>query len=248
MLFTWHFYNKVVLLAFHTSVKCDIAVFRGGDSFVVIVLVAGWAVSGDIVEMCSLWIRSLSRILEHSHKIYQTMAWVLLWCLSGILDVCLEALFVCYKEEWSHESLFWIWNLKGFAANEGVHIIIPFALSVPVEERSEVSSRAEFYVRKSTFLEPRRPSSQTLSRQPISIFVKPCFRKTISQLKKEGDRKDIENVHRCGKVTPLIEIMREEITLSIPNLPQETIFPSIVYCKSHQSYRVVKSGKKLHWK
>ena len=174
------------------------------------------------------------------------MAWVLLWCLSGILDVCLEALFVCYKEEWSHESLFWIWNLKGFAANEGVHIIIPFALSVPVEERSEVSSRAEFYVRKSTFLEPRRPSSQTLSRQPISIFVKPCFRKTISQLKKEGDRIDIENVHRCGKVTPLIETMREEITLSIPNLPQETIFPSIVYCKSHQSYRVVKSGKKLH--
>ena len=188
------------------------------------------------------------------------MAWVLLWCLSGILDVCLEALFVCYKEEWSHESLFWIWNLKGFAANEGVHIIIPFALSVPVEERSEVSSRAEFYVRKSTFLEPRRPSSQTLSRQPISIFVKPCFGKTISQLKKEGDRIDmpedtcfrsprpspIENIHRCGKISPMIETRREEITLSIPNLPQENIFPSIVYCKSHQSYRVVKSGKKLH--
>ena len=39
MLFTWHFYNKVVLVAFHNSVKGDIAVFRGGDFFVVFVLV-----------------------------------------------------------------------------------------------------------------------------------------------------------------------------------------------------------------
>ena len=46
-------------------------------------------------------------------------------------DICLQVLFISHKEEWGSETIFWIWNIKGFVANEGLHIFIPFILSVP---------------------------------------------------------------------------------------------------------------------
>ena len=98
----------------------------------------------------------------------QTMAWVLLWCISGILedlDICLQAVFIQFKEEWSSETLFWIWNIKGFSGNGGPLIFIPLALSVPTDSKN--SSRIGFYVHKPPILVPRS-IGQALSKQ---IFV-----------------------------------------------------------------------------
>ena len=75
------------------------------------------------------------------------MAWVLLWCLSGVADISLETIFIRYKEEWSRDTLFWIWNIKGFLANEGFHMLIPLALSIPSEQGSEnLKNNADFSI------------------------------------------------------------------------------------------------------
>ena len=103
----------------------------------------------------------------------QTMAWVVLWCLSGIADICLQALFIRYQDQWSRETLFWVWNVKGFVANEGFHILIPFALTVPPDGGgSENSSSTGFYVHKPSILVPRRPAGQAFWKPPKLIFVK----------------------------------------------------------------------------
>ena len=102
----------------------------------------------------------------------QTMAWVVLWCLSGIADICLQALFVIYQEQWSSETLFWIWNTKGFVNFEGLHILIPFTLSVPPDGGSENSSSTGFYVHKPSILVPRRPAGEAFWKPAKLIFVK----------------------------------------------------------------------------
>ena len=102
----------------------------------------------------------------------QTMAWVLLWCVSGIVDIVLQAVFIFYQKEWSSETIFWIWNLKGAAFNEVFHILIPFALSVPADDNSENSPSKDFFVKKRSVLEPRRPFESTPRTLPLKIFVR----------------------------------------------------------------------------
>ena len=186
----------------------------------------------------------------------QTMAWVVLWCCSGIADICLQVghssfvckfghiiclqeIFIRYREQWSSQTLFWIWNVKGFAVNEGLHILIPFALKVPTDGCSENSSRIGFYVQKPSVLVPRRPIRQDSK----LVFVQE-YAGEPSQLSKKK-KKDIcpkrsnrDNVLPKQEI-PLIETQQEEIILSIPNLHNENKFPSILYCKVHQSYRWV---------
>ena len=171
----------------------------------------------------------------------QTMAWVVLWCLSGIADICLQALFIRYQEQWSSETLFWIWNVKGFVANEGFHIFIPFALSVPTDQGSKSSSSTSFYVRKPSVLVPRRPfleppkliCVQEYAGEPSGLNK--TKKKYNFELQKEVCMKELPK-----KEIPLIEAEKEEIVMSVPNLRQEHEFPSILYCKVHQSYRIVR--------
>ena len=167
----------------------------------------------------------------------QTLAWVLLWCLSGIVDIGLQVVFIFYKEEWTSETIFWIWNIKGAASNELFHMLIPFALSVPTDEGSEDSS--DFYVQKPSVLVPRRPCEKALWKPGKRILVQEYVRTSAPPKKKE------ENSERCPKemqmenVPPLIETETEEMILSIPNLRQKSAFPCILYCKVHQSQRIV---------
>ena len=187
----------------------------------------------------------------------QTMAWVLLWCVSGIVDICLQALFIFYKEEWSSETIFWIWNIKGAAWNEVFHILIPFALSVPTDvisdEDSENSSGVDVYpfpVPRGPLvprrpLMPRRPCENAFWKSPERIFVQAAPTK---KKKKEGYSDPLKEI--CPKESykdkvlarnelPLIDPQNKEIILSIPNLHEKNAFPCILYCKVHQSYRIV---------
>ena len=171
----------------------------------------------------------------------QTMAWVLLWCVSGIVDIVLQAVFIFYQKEWSSETIFWIWNLKGAAFNEVFHILIPFALSVPADDNSENSPSNDFFVRKRSVLEPRRPFESTPPTLPLKIFV------GQSAPKKESDppRATFLNVaykaniiHKKVELPP-IDAQKEDIILSIPNLHQKDTAPCIVYCKVHQNHMIV---------
>ena len=174
----------------------------------------------------------------------QTMAWVVLWCLSGIADICLQALFIHHKDQWSRETLFWIWNAKGFLANEGLHILIPFALSVPTDGGSKTSSSTGFYVRKPSVLVPRRPTGQAFWKPPKLICVQEYAGEPsrLNETKKKDNfepQKEVCTNELPKKEIPLIEAEKGEIIMSVPNLRQEHEFPSILYCKVHQSQRIV---------
>ena len=190
---------------------------------------------------CPLGRRScIGRYRRNVLTLKQTVAWVLLWCLSGIVDISLQAVFIFYKEEWTSETIFWIWNIKGAASNEVFHILIPFALSVPTDEGSEDSS--DFYVRKPSVLIPRRPCKEVLWNPCKRISVQQYVGTPAPLLKKKEEHSEI-----CPKETykdnvlprKLIETQNEEMILSIPNLSQKRAFPCILYCKVHQSQRIV---------
>ena len=174
----------------------------------------------------------------------QTMAWVLLWCVSGIVDIVLQAVFIFYQKEWSSETIFWIWNLKGAAFNEVFHILIPFALSVPADDNSENSPRNDFFVRKRSILEPRRPFQSTPRTLPLKMFVGQSAPKKIDK-KSDPHRATFLKVAYKANILhkrvelPSIEAQKEDIVLSIPNLHQKDTVPCIVYCKAHQDCKIV---------
>ena len=189
-----------------------------------------------------------NKIFLHRYACHICDILQLLWCISGIIDICLQAVFITFKEEWSSETLFWIWNIKGFAGNEGLLIFIPLALSVPTE--CENSSRIGFYIHKPLILVPRRPIWQeALSKPPKQIFVQQYDGEPALLKKKQGHYDLQKEIHLQEskrdntlpkKELPLTETQTKEIILSIPNLCQENAFPSILYCKVHQSYRMVR--------
>ena len=176
----------------------------------------------------------------------QTMAWVLLWCGSGIVDICLQAVFIFFKEQWTSETIFWIWNIKGAASNEVLHILIPFALSVPIAE--EKCSAVGFYVQKPSVLLPRRPCQKLLSKPSKKILVQQYVEQP-NTLEKKAENSDplteicLKESHEDNvlprKELPLIDTQNEEIILSIPNLRQRSALPCMLYCKVHQSCRIV---------
>ena len=147
-----------------------------------------------------------------------------------------SAVFIFYKEELSSKTIFWIWNLKGAASNEVVHILIPFALSVPTDGGSENS--ADFYVRKPSVLVPMRPCKEVLWKPCKRILVQPAPLKEGENSERCPKELDKDN-ELTKKETPLIEAENEEISLSIPNLRQKSEFPCILYCKVHHSCRIV---------
>ena len=187
----------------------------------------------------------------------QTMAWVLCWCLSGIADICLQVVFFDHKEEWSKETIFWIWNFKGFVGNEGLLILTPFILSVPND--SEKSPNIGFYVHKPSVLVPRKASEQgttnTTPTRSQRIHVEeysgdPVPVKKVESAKEpekerlsasldnvNGNNKSGDNMLKRNKILTN-NPKNEEIILSIPNLSKENPFPSILYCSVHQSYRM----------
>ena len=174
----------------------------------------------------------------------QTMAWVLLWCVSGIVDIVLQAVFIFYQKEWSSETIFWIWNLKGAAFNEVFHILIPFALSVPADDNSENSPSKDFFVKKRSVLEPRRPIQSTSRTLPLKIFVGQSAPKKMDKISDPHRATFLNVAYKANTLhkkveLPSIDSQKEDLVLSIPNLHQKNKFPCIVYCKVHQHYEIV---------
>ena len=172
--------------------------------------------------------------------------------------ICLQVLFISHKEEWGSETIFWIWNIKGFVANEGLHIFIPFILSVPND--SENRSSIDFYVHKPSVLVPRTPSNAALQetttttrsklgcsiirRSPLKsnrIYVE----EAVTVEREENFELHTEMPCLCvdtelpRKEIPTNNPPNENIILSIPNLPQRNTFSSIFYCRVHKSYKMV---------
>ena len=182
----------------------------------------------------------------------QTTAWVMLWCLSGVADICLETVFIRYKEDWSRDTLFWIWNIKGFLANEFLHLLIPLTLSIPSDQGSENLTNVEFYVHKPSVLIPRRPNDQNICepRKPSVVQQFMYIKGIVPSKKEEKVKVDIgiqaeakrENIPAKNDLV-WFESNNAGIILSIPNLrPQKEIL-SILYCKVHQS-KHLKGGSK----
>ena len=190
----------------------------------------------------------IGRFRRNVLTLKQTVVLLLVFCLSDIADVFLQTLFSWYQEQWSRETLFWIWNLRGFVTIEGLNILIPFALSVPSEGGSQNSSSIEFYVRKPSVLVPRRPMVQQAFWKPPKLIYVQEYAGGPSSLNKNKQKDNCElSKEVCTKKRneppkkeiPVIEMEKGEVVMSIPNLRQEHKFPSILYCKVHQSYEVV---------
>ena len=222
----WHFRTKVSSPKKFSSVK-DSCIYLQVRRF--------------ICSYCPLGKMScIGRYRRNVLTLKQTMAWVLLWCLSGVADIGLETIFIRYKEEWSRDTLFWIWNIKGFLANEGFHMLIPLALSIPSEHASDNLDNVDFYVRKPLVLIPRRPNNQTTCE-----LTKPSYVQHFMYIKRKAPEKKQEKLEpKTGvKVTkehakveiPWPESNSSGIVLSIPNLLLQKEVLSILYCKVHQS-------------
>ena len=182
----------------------------------------------------------IGRYRRNVLSLKQTMYWTLLWCLSGVVDICLESLFIHYKDEWSRETLFLIWNTKGFLCNEGLHMIIPLALSVP-EDQTSGNLDNTFYVRKPIVLIPRRPLGQNIFEPSEPSFVRHfMYIKTTSPEKSKGRlAREIEiktdKTKPSKKESSLFESYKVDFALSIPILSSKTEPQTTSYCKVHES-------------
>ena len=238
-IYIWHFRKKVFSLEKFSSVR---------DLYP--------KVHEFLCSYCPLGRMScIRRYRRNVLSLEQTMAWVLLWCLSGVADICLETIFIHYKEEWSRDTLFWIWNIKGFLANEFLHLLIPLALSIP-DQGSENLTNVKFYVHETPVLIPRRPNDQNVC-EPAkrSVVQQFMYIKGMVPSKKEeklplkvdiGTQADSKRENDPAKnEVPWFESNNAGIVLSIPNLrPQKEIL-SILYCKLHHQSKYFKVGSAL---
>lgn len=90
----------------------------------------------------------------------QTLLWLFGWCSSGITDVIMLAFIIQQRKDLSPKTAFWMWNIKG-TFTDVVNLIVPsLILEITDQEPDRPDTVTDFYVRKPTVLEPRRPSQQ----------------------------------------------------------------------------------------
>ena len=185
----------------------------------------------------------------------QTVVWLVFWEASGLADFVLETVFMSYKNSWSATTIFHIWNLKGLITNEGLHMLIPWTLSISEEQKTP--KRVEFYVRKPTVLTPRRQNSVKVDNgQRRVMAVKECgsarsqkpeirllrgklHMSTESFSDKLDSVQTIPGTQNAPKSYKSQICTADELKLSIPNLVDQGHFETIVYCKCHKMSKVV---------
>ena len=87
-----------------------------------------------------------------------TIVWLIIWDVSALIDCGFQALLSMEPSQvWSREVVFWIWNIKGFLFNEGLHLTLPSFLEIPNGFDKQKVKNA-FYARHPGSLEPRRES------------------------------------------------------------------------------------------
>ena len=166
-----------------------------------------------------------------------------------------------YKEDWSATTIFHIWNLKGLITNEGLHMLIPWTLSIPPDEEKAPKRATEFYVRKPTILTPRRPNSVRVDNgedEREVVTVRECG-KGKSQNQDEmkllqrklhmwiESRTSISDKLDSFEFIPASQNAPEpkricasnELKLSIPNLVDQGHFETMIYCRRHKMSSVV---------
>ena len=172
-----------------------------------------------------------------------------------------------YKDALPANTIFNIWNLKGLITNEGLHMLIPWTLSISDVKTS--LKRVEFYVRKPTVLTPRGQNSVKVSNSlRRTIAVKECKTEENVDARQEHDPKlfqgksslsseprrfkgDISTPHKLevfdrvsgGENYSTISRSKiftaNELKLSIPNLIEQRHFETTVYCRCHKMSKVI---------
>ena len=182
------------------------------------------------------------------------------WEASGLLDFVLETMFMKYREIWSVTTIFHIWNLKGLITNEGFHMMIPLALSIPEEEKSG-QIKTEFYVHKPTVLTPRRKKYVISEKYPGRVIkVKESSnggtegkspysdQRTVNDIPsvlslRENDISDkldtSEGIKNGSGVSKQIEGFVSDLNLSIPNRSEQKHLKTLVFCRCQNMSRVV---------
>ena len=74
----------------------------------------------------------------------QTFYFMLFWVCSAIIDLILQTGLTYSEKYYSRNKLFWIWNTKGFALNELLLLVIPFALNIPLQQKTNVNKSGFF--------------------------------------------------------------------------------------------------------
>ena len=197
----------------------------------------------------------------------QTVFWLFIWEVSGLADFVLETIAMAYKHTLPATTIFYIWNLKGLITNEGLHMLIPWALNK--SDGQTTSKQVEFYVRKPTVLTPRRQYlAKDSNSQKRKIAVRECKTEQNADTSQNHDMKLFQGKSSISSGLSLVEgnlsnpykwvvfdtihggqdnseISRRnictanELKLSIPNLMEQGHFETIVYCKCHKMSKVV---------
>ena len=197
----------------------------------------------------------------------QTVFWLFIWEVSGLADFVLETIAMAYKHTLPATTIFYIWNLKGLITNEGLHMLIPWALNK--SDGQTTSKQVEFYVRKPTALTPRRQYfAKDSNSQKRKIAVRECKTKENADTSQNHDVILLKgkfcilrglSLNKGNLSTPdkldVLDIIHggqnnsraskrniyttKELKLSIPNLMEQGHFKTILYCKCHKMSRVV---------
>ena len=103
-----------------------------------------------------------------------TMHWLMFWTVAMLLEYTLCTLLTVHGDVFSPQTAFWIWNVKCFLLNEGLHFVLPALLEVPDRLERKKMGRNTFYVRKPGILEPRRAEvkrAKTDEEEPSSLLL-----------------------------------------------------------------------------
>ena len=105
-----------------------------------------------------------------------TIRWLMFWNIVLLLEYVFYTLLAVEGDYFSRQTVFWIWNVKGFFLNEGLHFALPALLEVPDSLERKKMGKNTFYVRKPGSLEPRRievktAKSKTVEEAPSSLLL-----------------------------------------------------------------------------
>ena len=119
-------------------------------------------------------------------SLQNTICWLTIWYISSFLDIVLQHLMEVQGHSLSRQVVFWIWNVKGFIFNEGLHFVLPSLLEVP---NSFEKRGTGFYARKPGSLEPRREEVNNLPSKPnTGEQVKQAIEQTKQATEKTGEQ------------------------------------------------------------
>ena len=149
-----------------------------------------------------------------------TIHWLMFWTLAVLVEYVLCTLLTVHGDVFSPQTAFWIWNVKDFLLNEGLHFVLPALLELPERLDRKKMGRNTFYVRKPGILEPRRDEvkrGKTVEEEPSSLLLSTrelLHRKVQSKLIKVAEYRGdgLPNVSRHNiEVKSLQNMLRPEL-------------------------------------